>query len=197
MFHEESHQITKADPEITTGVFQTLGRRPSRFSRHCEYISSRRVLPLLPESLDGFQMREVGEGGGGGTVKGCKKSLAPWRWWCSTASVTATSRPGRFDSSTAGPFMKQNQPGAFQYHSRLQITVEGGLELPGEGQRSREALAQTHICSLPRCVVCCVSVKMSAVVWRRREKPTESTNDEEFQAFTRMCTEFQPACRWK
>lgn len=72
-------KLQKQTQEISTGVFQTLGRRPSRFSRHCEYISSRRVLPLLPESLDGFQMREVGEDGGGGTVKGCKKSLAPCR----------------------------------------------------------------------------------------------------------------------
>lgn len=80
----------KRAPENSTGVFQTFERRPTSFSRHCEYITSWWVLPLLPELLDGFQMREVRREKRRGGVKGVlKKSvcLAPWRWSCA-ASIT-------------------------------------------------------------------------------------------------------------
>lgn len=92
---KSSTKLQKQAPENSAGVFQTLARRPSRFSRHCEYISSWWVLPLLPELLDGFQMREVKEGRGQEEEewrRRCKKQkkkecLAPRCWWCSTAAV--------------------------------------------------------------------------------------------------------------
>lgn len=54
-FHQEFHQITKADPGNVIRGVSDIGKASLQ---HCEYISSRTVLPLLPESLDGFQMRE-------------------------------------------------------------------------------------------------------------------------------------------
>lgn len=72
--HQEFHQITKADPRNVIRGVSDIGKASLQ---HCEYISSRTVLPLLPQSLDGFQMREDG---GGGTAKGCKiERLAPRR----------------------------------------------------------------------------------------------------------------------
>lgn len=39
-FMKLSTKEQKQAPENSTGVFQTFERRPSRFSRHCEYITS-------------------------------------------------------------------------------------------------------------------------------------------------------------
>lgn len=114
---------------------------------------------------------------------------------CLSGAVCQAATTGRPAVARRALIPAQSEPGASQYHSSFQVKVSGPEKL-----WKNQTYACASSCSLVVLFVVFLLKKICSDL--EKEGKTAKThriniNDEEFQAFTRTCKEFQPACRWK